>query len=314
MEEYNNIISQIQNICKKIDTINENIDDYTYSNRDFRGTQLSFNVKMYGWFNIESIIKIHSSKLQAQILQEFDDDRLYGIQNHFNSSEVEFFKEEINSGTYGIYFDSKDIYLAGRSGGNLVLGNIENFKVDYWDYIPNEFQVYKNWETFLDLPSWADFIHSDYELKDFKILLEDLTDLLKKVEDIYFQIGRIEARINDIKNNYKSCLNDFLRDEIDFYLQDVINPIEEAENGNAIYLNTLKIENNEIITNNKAKVLAKDAINVFNKYLLGYNIVNLKIGAFTVNDVIVKNKDTYIKIGCHIFAVSQLKKDLASIY
>lgn len=334
---------QLQKLFDKMQGMFERIDEYNaylHDNRYYEGyghgdKQLSFDVKLHSVYLDSSDVEGHIKTLELNeedkqmVLDEFDDKRIGGMFDHFCVDNAESFKENIDQkeSPYYLLLDSKKIGFYGRSGGHLCLGRISEFEIDF----DGETGHYPIWDwSRTDGAYWSfqketlvqDFMEY-YEVTNQKELMKclrndigkgDLADYYKTAINNQKLLEQLEEEIKLFKQNAKKYLIEQLTSEVDEFIENEFGievAIEKAEKGDYSGLNTIvNIQNSYALTNLNAKVPLNAVKAVLKAMQHGKNVINQKIGAFTINRVVTRLNDTYVKIGCHLFSLNQTLKQI----
>jgi hypothetical protein len=330
------LLKRLQSIIDKIDKYNEYLNDNKYSERST--SYLSFNVKAYGWTDIGDLKDLEAFKAlseanQELVLEEFDDDRISGTYYHVLEDKREWFVEQaINGETYdGIFkhMKERDISFYGRQGGHLCLGTISEWEAELsdigLDYYPF-YQYIRNegcqWIHPTDIDTAIQELKEHfgvttqrrvYELLKADIV-KDFEPFIKNLDKNMEQFLQLEEDIKEYKDSFKDELIEQLKYEVETFIEDNFSyedAILAAENGDYSKLDSiLKIEDDKIVTNRNAVVSLKAAIETIKHIDAGKDVKSEKISAYTINVVDRRDKDTYVKIGCHLFSLSQTKLQL----
>lgn len=340
------IENKFEHIVRMIETI-EQYNNYLNDNRYYEGygcsnKQLSFNVKTHNaylptdavedYFTAQNI----TGERKEQILEEFDDARLEGISYHFIEDQQEGFRNDVTEWyKHPLYdwVDVKDISFYGRSGGHLCLGKMENFEIELSD---TEVGNYPIWDWSKDAGSYWSFNKPIEELINafkesfgvtsqkevYKQLVEDsrrgdLKDYYDTAVKNQKKLEKLEKQIAEFKTNAKKYLIEFFHNEIDKFIENEYGieiAIEKAETGDYSKIDGFKqITAESILTTQNAKVPTRDAIIALKAITTDHGTVGIKIGHFIVNRILVYPKDTYVKVGCHLFSLNQAKTAFSSL-
>lgn len=333
------LLDRLQVVVTKIDEYNEYLNDNSYNHR-YQPKELSFDVKSYAGIdkdNLEELdrFKVLSDTNKELVLAEFDDDRMSDIWSHTIDDLRECHIEDLaNGGAYGGIFkhmNREDISFQGRSGGHLCLGAITEWEAELNDIGLCDYPFYQYIRN-----EGCQWIHPDdidtaiAELKEhfnvttqkevYKLLKADIVkdfepyiaDLDKKMEQFLI----LEADIKQYKGeeHFKSSLLSNLEYEVERFIEDNFSyeyAVLSAEQGDYSLLDSvLKIEGDKVVTNRSAVVSLKAAIEVIKHIDEGKDVKSEKVSAYTINVVDRREKDTYVKIGCHLFSLRQTKLQL----
>jgi hypothetical protein len=327
----NKLFSKLEGMLKKIEEYNAYLDENKYYEGYGRSnSQLSFNVKIHSYIsesNVEDYIKTLQldEERTSEILEEFNDERLNGMFYHFLEDNQQSFIEDLDNKENPYYYllNKKDIGFYGISGGHLCLGSIDNFTLEISD---TEVGHYPIWQYDRTNGSYYTF-NSETLIQDFKehfgvttqkevydaiqydIKKGDIGSYYEKAIENKKLLEKLEIEIADFKENSNKYLIEHLNNEIDMFVESQFGidmAIQKAEQGDYSNIDNIKtIENSYLVTNRNAKVPLNEVKNIIQLLMKGYDIQNKKIGAFTINKIVKKEKDTYIKIGCHLFSLNQ---------
>lgn len=328
--------NKIQNLLDKIPGFIDQIDEYNeYLNDNKYNGELSYDVKVNDYISQEDIenlecFKVLNSNGKDRVFDEFDNNRLDDIFYHTIDNQREFFIDSIQykECAYHYLFDAKEISFQGRQGGHLCLGSVNNFEAElsdtglcnypFYHYIRNEGC---QWIQPTDIDTAIQELKEHFGvttqkevykllIKDIEYLQEFCSDLEKKL--LYFT--ELETDIEGFKENFKDCLIGQLEFEIENFIDSEFSyeqGIELAEKGDYSLLDSiLSIENDMIKTNQKVTVPLKSAMAAIQAIENGDDLVGQKISHYTIEAIDKREKDTYVKIGCHLFSVNQTKLQL----
>lgn len=327
----NKLFAKLEGMLNTIEEYNNYLQDNKYYEGYGRSNaQLSFNAKIYAYASYSDVQNYINTlglneEQQAEVLEEFNDDRLNGMFYHFLEDSQNSFREDLDNkeNPYYYFLDKKDIGFYGRGGGHLCLGSIDNFTLEVGDTEVGNYPIW-NWDR--TNGSYYTF-NSETLIQDFKeyfgvttqkeiydAIQEDIKNgdigyYYKKAIENKNLLEKLESEITEFKANAKEYLIEHLNNEIDMFIENQFGidlAIEKAEKGDYSSIDNIKtIENSYLVTNRNAKAPLNEVKNVIKLLIKGYDIQNKKIGAFTINKIVKKEKDTYIKIGCHLFSLNQ---------
>lgn len=340
------IEKKFEHIVRMIERIEE-YNAYLNDNKYYEGygcfnRQLSFDVKIHNaWLSdtdVEDYIKpLNLSEDRRQlVLDEFNEERLNSLFQHWLSDNAEQFKEDVNQKESPYYhlIDHKDIGFYGRGGGHLCLGRMESFELEVGD---TEVGNYPVWHYESKIGSYWSFNQKEVDemIEDFKQsfgvttmkevykqLVEDsrrgdLDNYYKKAVENQKLLEKLESDIKRFKKNASKYLKEFLQNEIENFIDgefSVEMAIEKAEAGDYSQIDSFKeITSESILTNRNARVPTKDARIALTAITSGHGSVGIKIGNFILNRISVYPKDTYVKVGCHLFSLNQAKTAFSSL-
>jgi heme oxygenase len=332
------LIEKFKSGVVAIDEYNEMLErDYSYYTGYGRsGKMFSFNVKLHGAYFPTDVVEDYIKTLplneqQAQaIREEFSENRLEGIYQHYIEDMHEGDYEVVN----GILFcfneiDPNHFGYYGRSGGWLCLGDLPVLEVGdtelgqypIWKW-SNKYGTYINWDSDTLIDDLKDF-HRVTNLKDlFTELKRDLNDgdfgnYVKLCKVRTEQINDLEKHIRQIKDNAKKYLIEFLHNEIDVFIDDEFSYdiiIQSAEQGDISRLDYIsRVDGTDLITQRNARVPADLANQMIQAIIKGLDVCGKHIGPYTVNAVTKGEQDTYVKIGCHLFALNRTQSQINSL-
>lgn len=330
------LLDKISSIITKVEEYNGYLNDNRYSDRSTR--YLSFNVKAYGWLDTDDLEELEEFKALSEenkelVREEFDEDRLSGIWDHKIDDDREcFIDQAVNGESYkGIFkhMKAEDIYFMGRSGGHLCLGETSEWEMDLCETSLNYYPFYNwtrdngmIWETPEDINECIKELKDYFEVTTQKEVYQLLkADVLKEFEPFISDIDKnmeqfeqLEQDIKDYKETFEAELKEQLKYEVQQFIEDNFSyedAILAAEQGDYSLLDSiLKIEGDKIVTNRNAVVSLNAAIEVIKHIDEGKDVKSEKVSAYTINVVDRREKDTYVKIGCHLFSLSQTKLQL----
>lgn len=330
------LLDKISSIITKVEEYNEYLNDNRYSDRSTR--YLSFNVKAYDYIDKNDLEELDEFKALSQenkelVREEFDEERIEGVYNHVFEDKREWFRDDaISGGSYnGIFkhMNAIDISFMGRQGGHLCLGEVSEWEMELCETSLNYYPFYNwsrdhgmIWETPEDINECIKELKDYFEVTTQKEVYQLLkADVLKEFEPFISDIDKnmeqflkLEEDIKEYKKNFKDDLLYNLTDEVQQFIENNFSyeyAILAAEQGDYSLLNSiLKIEGDKIITNLNAVVSLKAAIKTIKQIENGKDVKSGKVSAYTINVVDRREKDTYVKIGCHLFSLSQTKLQL----
>jgi hypothetical protein len=310
-------------------------DDYKYYTGYGRSCpQFAFNVKLHGAYFPTDCVEDYAKSLNlseqdtALLLEEFSDSRLDGVYEHFIDQERDWVKDQGNLNEWfpDIHILKREVNFYGRSGGWLCLGDLPLLEIDdtevgnypIWEW-SNTYGFFIKWDSPTIIDDLKDY-HRVTNLKDlFTELKRDLNDgdfahYADKAIKRTAQIRAFDAVIEEVKKDAKKNLLDFLHDEIDTFLADNLSIdaiIQSAEAGDFSRIDNVNhITDTELVTNRHAHVPIDAAQRMIEAIVAGHDITGKHIGSYVVNKVIAGINDTYVKVGCHVFA---LKKTIEQI-
>lgn len=330
------LLDRLQVVITKIEEYNEYLYDNKYSDRST--SELSFNVKAYDWINTDDLedldeFKALSEENKELVREEFDEERIEGVYNHVLEDKREWFRDDaVSRESYnGIFkhMNAKDISFMGRQGGHLCLGAISEWEAEisdigldgypFYQYIRNEgCQWIPPTDIDIAIQELKEHFGVTTQNEVYKLLKADIVkdfepfviSLNKNME----QFLKLEEDIKEYKKNFKDDLLYNLTDEVQQFIENNFSyedAILAAEQGDYTKLDSiLKIEGDKIITNRNAVVSLKAAIETIKHIDEGKDVKSEKVSAYTINVVDRREKDTYVKIGCHLFSLSQTKLQL----
>lgn len=333
-------IEKINSMIGRITEYNAYLNDNTYyANRGAK--QLSFDVKFYAYLTeteVEKCIKglRLSKKRTAQVMDEFNEDRLSGVYYHFISDNQELFTEDLDSKDSPYYYmvNKKDVGFYGRQGGHLCLGDVSSFELnidetEIGNWPAWEYEYFGKGESGLNWPEDIDVtiaqLKEHFRVTTQKEVYRELRAEITKGDLAGFYnsaisntetLENLEKQIKDFKANAQKYLEEMLQQEIDTFIQEEFGEemaIKSAEAGDRSQLDSIKqITGAYVVTNRNAKVPTTSAIYLLNAIISGRKVTGMKIGSFMVNRVTKKRNDTYIKIGCHLFSLKDARQQFVA--
>lgn len=217
--------------------------------------------------------------------------------------------------------DSKNVWQFGRSGGWLSVAkctDLENFcedsvnmfyelKESYYKDDNNQFnEVLKsfgyNYETL-----------AQTRKRVLSEINSDIASFNEQKESIEWILGFIEKA----KKGFKESLLHQLDFEINEFINDnlsIDNKIDSYLNGDAKSLNSIEsFEDGIIKTNLGAKVTIEQAIKAIQDIKEGKTVLGQKVGLFTIEKVVIRDNKTFVKIGCHVFNLEDIEKQIMQV-
>lgn len=335
---------KFEHIVRMIERI-EQYNNYLNDNRYYEGhgcynKQLSFDVKMHNAYFPTDVVEDYltsqniTGDRREQILEEFDDKRLDGIYYHYIEDQQNGFRNDVtewDEHPLHKWIDIKDVGFYGRGGGHLCLGRMESFELEIGDTEVGDYPVW-NWSNNSGMywsfnkpieeliNAFKEHFNVSSQKEVYKQLVEDsrrgdLKSYYDTAVENQAKLEKLEKQITEFKKNAKKYLLEFLYSEIENFIAEeygIEMAIEQAEAGDYSKLDTIKdITDAYLITNRNAKVPLKEVRSVLKAILTGYDVVGRTIGHFTINSVDKRKHDTYVKVGCHLFSLSQTESKLA---
>jgi hypothetical protein len=320
------LLDKIQGFVNQIEEYNEYLNENSYNG------ELSYNVKAYDWIGESDIRKLKcfdilNKNSRDRVLEEFNDDRLNDIYYHTIDNERENFIDSItyNVSPYSYLLDAKEISFQGRQGGHLCLGSISSFEAELNDVGLCDYPFY-SWSGVFSIPDDIDQCITELkehfgvttQKKVYDLLKVDIVKefepYCKDLEKKLLSFAELETDIEGHKKFFKDTLIGQLEFEIEQFIDDEYSyeqSIELAEQGDYSQLDSiLSIEKDMIKTNQKVQVPLKAAILAIQEIEKGTDVIGSKISHYTIEAIEKREKDTYVKIGCHLFSVNQTKLQL----
>lgn len=326
-----NIVSKIDfkrlkltKLISKIESISSKYQSY---NCRYSGKCLVQNVKIYDYLDEEDLnnalksVDIASYNLDkeeiVQIKDYFDDYKLSDIWNHVLDSEQDYLMEKIQN-YHGDFCERKDYLFTfvGNNGGYLAFKNF--FDYDYSDYL-----IYSRDEN-LDFDTLKKLSETNGVLEFFRFIkkntwftfdarqsldvINNAIDALKTVFEDLKDFDYLAEFCKEVIKNWKECC---LMPQLEREIEDFIN--EELRLTKEKHINTIKIEENSIITDWKATCTLSEAKDALKKLKAGELKTGDKIGNYTFVKIIEKDNQQFAKVGCHLFDLKQIEKQLSII-
>lgn len=290
--------------------------------------KISFKIDELDYFNdIDEILlenNISNKKTIEAIKEEFDENRINSSFNHCD----DYIYDDIGAGVKGFddlfyCWDAKKDYKSKKRDGWQfdsdsysswveldINANDKLTMLDIWSrgsglniaYNANKkgLRVYFEWGRTLE-----EAVNFQFEI--LKATIEEI-NLFKREFKQRLQV--MQKAVNDLNDSLKNAHKQQLEQDILDYIDENSLIIEgDIEKIKFDYI--AKIEEGQAITNKGAIVPIDDAKRVLNKFLEGLDIVNEKIGAFTVNKVFDIKNTIFLRIGCHLIKIdNELKQQL----
>lgn len=292
--------------------------------------KITFKIDDLDFYNdIDKILlenNILNKKTIEAIKEEFDENRINSSFNHCD----DYIYDDIGAGVKGFddlfYYDKMD-YKTGKkttvkdgwcfdsdsysSWVELdINANDKLTMLDSWSrgsgldiaYNANKkgLRVYFEWGRTLE-----EAVNFQFEI--LKATIEEI-NLFKR--EFKKRLQAMQEAVNDLNDSLKNAHKQQLELDILDYIEENSLIIEgDIEKIKFDYI--AKIEDGQAITNKGAIVPIDDAKRVLNKFLEGLDIVNEKIGAFTVNKVFDIKNIIFLRIGCHLIKIdNEIKQQL----
>lgn len=149
----------------------------------------------------------------------------------------------------------------------------------------------------------------DYQ---FELLLDTYKELNRYKRELRKRLEVMKQHVENCNNYAKTVYADQLRSDIADYIEE--NSLIIAGDIEKIKFDYIaKIEDGMATTNKGAVVPIEDAKKVLDNFLSGINIINNKIGSFTVNKIFEIKDTIFIRIGCHLIKIDdQIKQQLTN--
>jgi len=212
----------------------------------------------------------------------------------------------------------------------MCLGRIGEFEIELSDTGINQWPIYRY--TYKEGYQWVFKEDVNEQIAEFMEELDftNMKDLYKELvwattkgdlKDCYDRavknqalLEQLEADIEAFKNGAKKMLTDAIEYEVRQFIDEEYGidlAIEKAEAGDRACLDTiLMVSTNYLRTSRNAVVPKVEALHMLEEIDKGTNIEGQHIGPYTVNRLVRKPDDIYVKIGCHLFSVAQTKEAL----
>lgn len=323
-----NIVSKIDfkrlkltKLISKIESISSKYQSY---NCRYSGKCLVQNVKIYDYLDEEDLnnslksVDIASYNLDKeeinQIRKNFDNDKFYNIFNHVLDYEQDYLLEKIQN-YHGDFCEKKDYLLTfvGNNGGYLAFKNF--FDSDYSDNVIYSRDNNFDFETLKELGETKGTLDFFRFIKNKAWFTFDAWESLDKIDDAIDALGTVFDDLKDfdylaeyckkaIKNWKECCLMPQLEREIEDFINEELRLTKEK------HINTIKIEENSIITDWKATCTLSEAKDALRKLKAGELKTGNKIGNYTFVKLIEKDNQQFAKVGCHLFDLKQIEQQL----
>jgi hypothetical protein len=153
---------------------------------------------------------------------------------------------------------------------------------------------------------------ANYQIYDS---VQEVLDLIRGYKKDFQQmeeaINFVHEYIDGEVNYFKEYLLERLSNEIDDFINDEFSLEERVKEGLA-KVNTFKeILSDEIVTDLSARAKISRIKEVIQDFSSGKNVEGEFIGGYKINKVFTVDDETYFKIGCHLFKLSEAKEKLA---
>lgn len=270
--------------------------------------------------------KILNKKTIEAVKEEFNDNRINSSFNHCNDYLFDFFGDNVDNFNDLFYYDKMDY----KTGKKITVKDGWCFDSDsYSSWVELDINANNNL-TMLDGYSSGSGLDIAYNanneglrvyfeggrtLKEavnfqFEILQATIEEINLFKREFKKRLQAMQEAVNDLNDSLKNAHKQQLELDILDYIEEHSLIIEgDIEKIKFDYI--AKIEEGQAITNKGAIVPIDDAKRVLNKFLEGLDIVNEKIGAFTVNKVFDIKNIIFLRIGCHLIKIdNELKQQL----
>lgn len=242
---------------------------------------------------LEDIIedKGYSQEVIEMLEEEFDDDRIMESYEHANDIVWDNIDYDFNeaAGKENVEVDNDSYY-------NIFYININNNDIDlYCDDLIDLYNIKTKGYLFKKYGSLDDVVKiQKIIIKNFFKAKRNLDRLLKELE-----VVRRNAEITLRTQHSKQLKEDVKR----FILENNLIMTSNADNIKYDYIE--KFVGNELVTNKGARVPIEEAKNILQAFKNGEDILNKKIGAFTIRKIFNISDNIFIRIGCHLIRINQ---------
>jgi len=234
---------------------------------------------------------------------------------HLETTEGDEYKEFY----YLQNLDVDNVWQYGRSGGWLSVAkvsDIEGFCEDTRNVYENLYDAYVSDDNKTFNEVLMEYAYYNETLNDVrKRLIANAENDIEVYNRYKEAIDWILDYIENGRRAFKENLLYQLSFEIDSFIENEFSidiQIEKFIAGNKEVLNFIKEVENDgtVVTNFNAKVRVKDALQFIEAIKNGVDVINQRIGAFTINKVMKVSELTFVKIGCHVFNLEDTEQRL----
>lgn len=263
-------------------------------------------------------MEITNQKAIELIKEEFDESRVESTYYHAvdRYNELLFNKEDPDFNELFYYEDNQgnsQFHCWEIDGDTIELELMANDKLDMLNRNNN-----------YNLLNYADDVISEglryyfnggFDLRrvvdlQFELLLDTFKELNRYKRELKERLEAMKQHVKNCNNYAETIYAEQLRSDIaDYIAENSLIISGDVEKIKFDYI--AKIENGKAITNKGAVVPVEDAKKVLEKFLKGLNVVNDRIGSFTINKVFNLKDVVFLRIGCHLIKIdNEIKQQL----
>jgi hypothetical protein len=146
--------------------------------------------------------------------------------------------------------------------------------------------------------------------------VKEVVDLIdyytEKMNDMQNAVEFVLEYIKGVTSSFKEILTYELSHEIGEFIADE-HSVEERVQEGLVKINTfISVNEDEVVTDQHAHAKLNRVKEVIEEFRNGINVVGQMIGSFKINKVFEVDGETYFKIGCHLFKLSEVEQKLAA--
>lgn len=141
-------------------------------------------------------------------------------------------------------------------------------------------------------------------------VLEVIDYFVERTETAEEAVAFVESYIDDVKRDWKQILLGELEHEIGEFVSDSFNLEDRIQDNSAKFDTLVTVKSDEVITNKGAHVPLVSVKSIIDEHHKGVNVVGKMVGKYQINQVLVINNESYFKIGCHLFRLSEVEEKL----
>jgi hypothetical protein len=145
-----------------------------------------------------------------------------------------------------------------------------------------------------------------------KEVLNLINDCEERMNEMRDAVEFVHEYINGVTKNFKEILLDRLEQEIGEFVADELSIEERVQEGLAKVNTFVVVDSEEVVTDLHAHAPTSRVKEVIELFKQGNNVEGLVIGSYKISKVFEVDGETYFKIGCHLFKLSEVEQKLAA--
>lgn len=262
-----------------------------------REEEIKLNLK-YKFYNLDycylkDIIKDkgYSQEAIEMLEEEFCEDRIDGSYEHANDIAWDNIDYDFNEAV-----GKENVEVGSDSYYNFFYINIHNNDIDlYCDDLIDLYNIKTKGYLFKKHGSLDNVVEAQKTMiKNFFKAKRNLDRLLRELEEVNISAKAILETMHS-----QQLEEDVQR----FILENNLIMTSNADNIKYDYIE--KFIGNELVTNKGARVPIEEAKNILQAFKNGEDILNKKVGAFTIRKIFNISDNIFIRIGCHLIRINQ---------